>query len=422
MEPGALDGGCEARRRVAERLDLAVGEVAGEAELPPLADVRVGAARPFRGELVVVVGDLPAAGSLGAEDALELVHGDLVQRVVLVDHDRPGEERAALLVAAGRHRDLGGQVTEGVVERHQVGDLGVVAHRRHVGDAHVEAGDAALAAGDGAGGELGIGVELHELDRQLVHRVLELAADHAQSAHDLVFDLVAREPRQARGRQLHVLGLGLGDHLQLALHLGALGEGDGVAILPQQHGARIRRIALEVQGVADERLAFALRVEGRRDRLVDELLECRRRHRRIVGIHDEGRAVRVARRDLRVRQHVDVLPCDRGHELGRPLLAPGLERAFARELEDRQRAESGLVLLRLLEQVDGGDLAGELPRGKRLAEPRRRVRAGGNGDQHLGRRGEGADGDGEQGEQADEQDHGDFLSRVCGVVRRRARR
>src|SRR5438105_7238653 len=99
-----LEADGESRGHVAVGLDLSAGIVALEAELVPGADVAVAATGIFCGEEQVVrslCADLPAAGALGAEDAIELVYGQPGQRIGLVDDDRPGEERTALVVAAG---------------------------------------------------------------------------------------------------------------------------------------------------------------------------------------------------------------------------------------------------------------------------------------------------------------------------------
>src|SRR5258706_10099264 len=105
----ALEAGRESRRHVAVGLDLLVGPVAFQADLAPGPDVLLGAPRIFRGEEEVVLGiraDLPASAALGAEDAVELFHRKLCERVVLVDHDRPREQHATHVVPAGGDRDL----------------------------------------------------------------------------------------------------------------------------------------------------------------------------------------------------------------------------------------------------------------------------------------------------------------------------
>src|SRR6185312_2780288 len=196
----ALEAHREARRDVAVRLDRLARPTALEAELTPRADVARGVARVFRREedRMLRAAHHPGAAALRAEDLIELLHRQVGQRIVLVHHDGPGIEAAALVVAAGRHRDLGGRIAESVIEGHLVGDLGIITHRGDVRYTGVDHAERALAFSLEVRGHDRLGLDFLEARDQRGNQALERAAGDAQAAHDVSLRLVRRHLAQVR--------------------------------------------------------------------------------------------------------------------------------------------------------------------------------------------------------------------------------
>ncbi len=122
---------------VAEDVNRLLGPFAGEAELAPGADVLLGAAR-HRG---VPLRTLESARALRSEDTVQLLDGQLRERVVLVDEDSQRIAPAGHVEAAGDHGDFHrpGAVVA-LVEQHLV--RGDVPHRRDVRHSEGERGHA----------------------------------------------------------------------------------------------------------------------------------------------------------------------------------------------------------------------------------------------------------------------------------------
>ena len=114
---GKLDGRC-VTQAVAVDVDALVGPFAGQSELTPGADVLLGAAA----ELGMPGGSRPAAVPGRTEDAVELLQGDLRQRIVLVDDDHEVVLPAHVVVRAGESGEarrlvaLQAEMAERVVE------------------------------------------------------------------------------------------------------------------------------------------------------------------------------------------------------------------------------------------------------------------------------------------------------------------
>src|SRR5260370_39786493 len=88
-------------RDVAVSLNLFVGPFACQSKLSPFADIRLRPARILR-RVELLSLKLPAAGALGTEDAIQLVHRDLSNGIILVDDDDCRPQRATFFVATGR--------------------------------------------------------------------------------------------------------------------------------------------------------------------------------------------------------------------------------------------------------------------------------------------------------------------------------
>ena len=92
-------------QRQAVDVDGLVLPLAGEAELSPGADVLLLPARPLRPP----AGAVPPAKPLRTEDAVELLHGEVCERVVLVHDDAVAGLPAGDVVRTGRQLDLDGR-------------------------------------------------------------------------------------------------------------------------------------------------------------------------------------------------------------------------------------------------------------------------------------------------------------------------
>ena len=117
-------------------LDRLVGPLAGESELAPGADVEIGSARPLQVEFEIV----EAAIALGAEDPVELSQRESVDGVIGMDVDHDPGRASFHVVGAGGHGDLGRVVAVGLVERQPLGERGLAAVGREVGDSGHEGG------------------------------------------------------------------------------------------------------------------------------------------------------------------------------------------------------------------------------------------------------------------------------------------
>ena len=100
-----------------------------EAQLAPGADILFRAARGRRVPLVTN----SAAGTLRAEDAVELLDGEVGERIVLVDENCKRERPAGDIIRAGGHRDFQRQRIEHTLVRLQLIRGCTPAHRGDVG-------------------------------------------------------------------------------------------------------------------------------------------------------------------------------------------------------------------------------------------------------------------------------------------------
>ena len=104
VEDVQLEEVAHARMGVAVGVDRPVLPLAREPELAPRADVLLGSARVARHEHFAVL--FVAAGALRAENAVQLLHGEARDRVVLVhEDDRSPAASARRVPRAGRDHD-----------------------------------------------------------------------------------------------------------------------------------------------------------------------------------------------------------------------------------------------------------------------------------------------------------------------------
>src|SRR5207302_4243623 len=159
----------------------------------------------------------------------------------------------------------------------------------------------------------------------------------------------------------------------------------GIAVFHDQDGlGLVGRAALKIQRVPQQQMGGLLVEQVRQDIAPHELVVALRRNQQLVGVDEEHRLVGVARVYLVVCQHIGALYQQRCAELGGLVPVPSLIKPLARELEQRQGGESGIVLLVLIEQQRARDLAGLAPGGELLRESRRCRRSGWHDDQHVG--------------------------------------
>jgi len=125
-----------ARERIAVGLDRPVRPLAGQAELAPGADVLLRAA----GRVGLPHEAVVAAGALGAEDPVELTHGELRERIVTVHEDDQPVAAALHVKRAGGHRDFHGPVAECLVEREILRENRFAATHPDIGHAGEQAG------------------------------------------------------------------------------------------------------------------------------------------------------------------------------------------------------------------------------------------------------------------------------------------
>src|SRR5258708_6817952 len=164
---------------IAVGLNLFVGPLACQSELSPFANVCFGTTRILR--RVEFLGlKFPSSGALGTEDAIQLIHRELRDLIVLVDYYHRGPQRATFFVPSGRDRDFRWLITERVIERHQISDFGIITHRGQIRNTRVQSRDRALTAG-------------HEVSREHHIRVIFLEA-YCQS-FDGAFEFTAEDPK-----------------------------------------------------------------------------------------------------------------------------------------------------------------------------------------------------------------------------------
>src|SRR5258706_3049983 len=227
------------------------GPLAREAELAPGADVLLRTALPLRAPARA----FPAAQALGAEDAVELFHGDLVERVVLVHHDAEAGIPAGDVERPGRDLDL--------ARRPVLVALEELALRE--GDLHADPEVAHAEDERGHGGARGLHVPLDlRVGVILAESLLPVAA------HLAVSDVVAFPDAQ---RALHLL---------LRLVRGQAGEVEFLRVrelrAARAHHLRARLLHVEAFGGRALFERFGLGERGQRDA----------REQRPADLRDEG--------------------------------------------------------------------------------------------------------------------------------------